>query len=97
MPEIKTGNQEFYMEENGMEIARIQYVPSGHDENGKERITVTHTLVDEDQSGKGFGRQLVNRIAKFAREENKLIIPACSYAKHVLESKDEYKDVLASS
>lgn len=95
MPEIKTGDKEFYMEEDGKVIARIQYEPSGQDESGKERITVTHTLVGEDQSGKGLGRQLVSHIADYARTENKVIIPACSYARHVLESKDEYKDLLA--
>ncbi|RDU35609.1 GNAT family N-acetyltransferase [Neobacillus piezotolerans] len=95
MTEIKHGNNEFYIEENGKVIGRIQYVPGGTGEDGKEIITVTHTLVDEDQNGRGLGKKLVYRIGDFAKEEQKLIIPACSFAKKVLERKEEYQDVLA--
>ena len=54
MTEIKHGQNEFYIEENGKVIGRIQYVPSGTSKDGRQQITVTHTLVDEDQNGRGF-------------------------------------------
>ena len=95
MDEIKQGNNEFYIEENGEVIARIQFVPSGSDENGRGKITVKHTIVSEGHNGKGLGKKLVNGIAKYAREENISIIPECTYAKKVLESNEEYQSVLA--
>ena len=94
MTEIKLGKGEFYIEEAGVVIARIQYSSNGKNENGKEIITVNHTIVNEEHSGKGLAKQLVNKIAQYAREENKLIVPVCSYAKKVLESNDENHDLL---
>ena len=95
MTEIKSGKGEFYIEEAGVVIARIQYSSNGKNENGKEIITVNHTIVNEEHSGKGLAKQLVNKIAQYAREENKLIVPVCSYAKKVLESNDENHNLLA--
>ena len=95
MDEFKLGNNEIYMEENGEVIARIQFVPSGSDENGKELITVKHTIVNEGHNGKGLGKKLVNRIVEYAKEENKAIIPECTYAKKVLEGNEEFREVLA--
>lgn len=95
MDEIKQGNHEFYIEENGEVIARIEFVPSGTDGNGKELITVKHTIVNEGHNGKGLGKKLVNKIAEYAKEENKAIIPECTYAKKVLEGNEEFREVLA--
>ncbi|ALC91819.1 hypothetical protein AM500_20030 [Bacillus sp. FJAT-18017] len=88
MAEVKSGNNEFYIEEGGEKVATIEYVPQ---ENGV--ITVTHTNVNESHNGKGLGKELVNRIAEYARTENKRIDAQCSYAKHVL-GKGEHKDLL---
>ena len=95
MTEIKSGKGEFYVEKAGEVIAKIQYSSNGKNQNGKELISVNHTIVNEEHSGKGLAKQLVNKIAQYAREENKLIVPICSYAKKVLESNDENHDLLA--
>lgn len=95
MDEFKLGNNEIYIEENGEVIARIEFVPSGTDETGKELITIKHTIVNEGHNGKGLGKKLVNRIVEYAKEENKAIIPECTYAKKVLEGSEEYQSVLA--
>jgi uncharacterized protein len=95
MANIKTGTNEFYMEENGKVYAKIEFIPSGIAPDGKEQITITHTNVDPAYSGKGLARQLVQRVVEYARKENKYIIPECSYAKRVLENTNEYHDVLA--
>ena len=42
------------------------------------------------------GKKLVHRLAEYAKDENKYIIPVCPYAKSVLESKAEYQSVLAN-
>jgi uncharacterized protein len=96
MTEIKQGNNEFYIEENGEVIAKIQFKPGGTDVNGKDLIIVNHKIVNEGHNGKGLGKKLVNRIAEHARDENKFIVPVCSYAKTILESKEEYQPILAN-
>ncbi|MCU9614807.1 N-acetyltransferase [Caldibacillus lycopersici] len=90
MTEIKSGTNEFYVEDAGEVIARIEYSLGSND-----TIVIKHTRVSEDHSGKGLGSQLVNKVAEYAKAQNKLIVPECSYAKKVLESKSEYQDVLA--
>lgn len=96
MTEIKMGKNEFYIEESNEIIARIQFIPSGKDVNGRNLIIVNHTVVYEGYNGRGLGKELVNKIAEYARDENLHIIPVCPYAKSVLESKKEYLDVLAN-
>src|SRR5213080_4156664 len=95
MAEIMSGKDEFYIEEFGEVIARIHFIPSGTDVNGRDLIIVDHTIVNEGHNGRGLGKKLVNRMAEYARDENKYIVPVCPYAKSVLESKVEYQDVLA--
>lgn len=96
MTQIKAGNNEFFMEESGQVIAKVEFTPSGTASDGKELISIMHTNVYEGNNGRGLGKQLINKVAEYAREENKLIFPVCSYAKKVLESSEEYKDVLSS-
>lgn len=92
MAEIKAGTNQFYMEEDGEVIARIEYIPS--DLDGKQQITITHTIVNEGHNGKGLGKQLVNQVAEYAKANQLHVIAECSYAKKVLENSDEYKDLL---
>ena len=96
MTEIKQGKNEFYIEESGEIIARIQFVPSGTDVNGRDLIIVNHTIVYEGHNGRGLGKQLVHKIAEYAKDEKKYIVPVCPYAKSVLESSKEYQAVLAN-
>jgi uncharacterized protein len=95
MAEVKTGNNEFFIEDTGEVIAKIQFTPSTQDQNGKETITITHTEVNERYGGQGLGKQLVSKVAEYAKTENKAIIPQCTYAKKVLESNASFQEVLA--
>lgn len=95
MEEIKAGNNEFFIEEDGKVIGKIEYTQAGKDENGKDLISVHHTEVSEGYNGRGLAKKLVNAIVDYAREENKLIIPVCTYVKKVVESSEEYQDVVA--
>ena len=81
MTEIKSGNNQFFIEEDGEVIARIEFIPSGTDVNGRDLIIVNHTIVYEGYNGRGLGRKLVNRLAEYARDEKKYIIPVCPYEK----------------
>ncbi len=60
-----------------------------------ERMIIDHTRVFEGYEGQGIARQLVMASVDFARQNNRTIIPVCSYARNVLTRSDEYKDILA--
>ncbi|WP_079525336.1 GNAT family N-acetyltransferase [Halobacillus hunanensis] len=85
---LKEGDQ-FVMREEGNRIAEISVVPSGSD-----RLILDHTFVSEAHREEGIGEKLVERVVEFAREENKKIIPLCSFAKSVMEQNKAYQDVL---
>lgn len=83
------GENNFYLNNDNSEIvAQIIF------EEDNENITITHTLVDESMAGQGIAGKLVDRVVEQAREDNKKIIPICSYAKVRLEKDDKYKDVI---
>lgn len=60
----------------------------------EDTITITHTIVPEENSGKGIAGKLVDAVVEKARKENKKIIPICTYAKAKLEGNDIYNDIL---
>ncbi|MCJ0741186.1 GNAT family N-acetyltransferase [Pedobacter montanisoli] len=62
---------------------------------GPEKMIIDHTEVNENFSGKGVGRQLVEAAVKYAREQHIKIIPLCPYAKSVFDKTPDYADVLA--
>lgn len=79
----------FYVEKDGEWIAEMTYR-----KEGARKIVVDHTEVDDSLKGQGVGKQLVKAAVKFARENNLLIKPTCPFTKKVLESSEEYEDVL---
>ena len=60
-----------------------------------ERMIIDHTRVFEGFEGQGIARQLVMAAVDFARQNNRTIIPVCSYARSVLTRTYDYKDILA--
>jgi predicted GNAT family acetyltransferase len=50
--------------------------------------------VKQEFGGRGIAKRLVLAVIEEARKQNKKINPICSYAKKMMESSDEYKDVL---
>ncbi|MDF2678779.1 MAG: acetyltransferase [Bacillota bacterium] len=90
MEVIKRDNNRFYIGENIENVlAEITFVPTGTD-----KITIDHTYVSDSLKGQGIGQQLVKTVADYARQEDKKIIPLCSYAKRVMTKDEEYRDVL---
>ena len=53
--------------------------------------SITHTVVKQEFGGRGIAKRLVLAVIE---EQNKKINPICSYTKKMMESSDEYKDVL---
>ena len=81
MTEIKSGNNQFFIEEDGEVIARIEFIPSGTDVNGRDLIIVNHTIVYEGYNDRGLGRKLVNRLAEYARDRKKVHYPSMPLCK----------------
>ncbi|MEZ5016394.1 MAG: GNAT family N-acetyltransferase [Flavipsychrobacter sp.] len=79
----------FYIELDGVEIAKMEYVYAGAD-----KYIIEHTEVNTAYEGKGIGKQLVSAGVDFARTKQIKIMPLCPYAKAVFSKVDSYKDVL---
>ncbi|KAB7706307.1 GNAT family N-acetyltransferase [Bacillus aerolatus] len=90
--DVKHENGRFFVEKNGETMAELSYVPAG-----AEQIEVNHTFVSDELRGQGVGGQLINEAVSYAREQNKKIVPTCSYAKAKLEKNSDYIDVLAKN
>ncbi len=91
MADTKT---EFYIAMDGHIVAQLEFVPCVRERSHEAVILINHTLVAEHYRGRGLGRELINRIVKYARAEHKQIIPMCPFAKMILENNHEYKDIL---
>ncbi|HQU81890.1 MAG TPA: GNAT family N-acetyltransferase [Pyrinomonadaceae bacterium] len=79
----------FYIEEDGEWIAEMTYY-----KEGMRKLVIDHTEVSEKLKGKGIATKMVQAAVRYARERNLLIKPVCPFAKKVLESSEEYEDVL---
>ena len=58
------------------------------------RIAFTHTEVDEECSGRGFGTQLVLAALDDARRQHLDVIPLCPFVAHLIDEHPEYRDLL---
>lgn len=91
LAETKT---EFYIAMDGNIVAQLEFVPCVRERDHMKVILINHTLVADRHRGRGLGRELINRVVKYARAEHRRIIPVCPFAKMILESDNKYKDVL---
>ena len=80
---------EFYVDEDGERVAKLQYF---HSREGE--INAYHTEVADSLAGKGVGKQLVSALAAYAREKNVKVHATCTYAHKIMSASDEYKDLL---
>jgi len=60
----------------------------------QDMLTVYHTEVDEDQSGKGYAKLLLDAMTAYARQNKLMVRPLCAYV-HAQFKKhpDEYTDI----
>ena len=56
--------------------------------------SITHTGVDPAYGGRGIAKTLVLKVIEEARKQQVRINPVCSYARRMMEGKEEYCDVL---
>jgi len=62
---------------------------------GMTKWIISHTGVRPAYNGRGIAKRLVECVIAAARERGVKIVPLCTYAKHMMCGRDEYKDVLA--
>lgn len=60
----------------------------------KDVISVNHTGVHPELKGLGMGKNLMEEMVKFARENNLKVIPTCPYVKVMFDRAPEYQDLL---
>lgn len=81
-------NDRFYIEDNGVEIAKIVF-----EYRNESTISAYETYVSTDLRGQGVAQQLLVKLVEFAREKNLKIVPVCSYVKKMFEKDSTYQDV----
>lgn len=80
---------EIQLIENGKRIGEISYDIL---EDGS--LSAYHTGVDPEQQGRGLGYKLLNHLVEYARENNKKIVPVCSFVVRNFEINPKIHDVL---
>ncbi|MFV0388722.1 MAG: GNAT family N-acetyltransferase [Pyrinomonadaceae bacterium] len=78
------------------------FTPAGAEEGHAEMVytligkqmVIEHTAVDSSLQGHGIGNRLVRAGVEYARENELKIIPACPFAKAMIEKTPEFQDVL---
>lgn len=80
----------FYVAKDGTWIAEMTYK-----REGARTLNIDHMAIAKPLQGKGVGKAMVNAAVKFAEKNNLLIKPTSAYVKKVLESSEEYEDILA--
>jgi hypothetical protein len=82
-------NGEFFINDESLQkIAVMTYIMFDD-----KTMLIEHTVVDEQLSGQGIGRKLIDAGVQFAREKGYKIIPQCPYANAVFKKTTEYADV----
>ena len=87
--DVNDKNGYFHIDINGKTEAKMTFVFAGSD-----KIIIDHTEVNEGNTGKGFGKIMVEKAVDFARARNWKIIPLCPFAKKVFDKNPSFSDVL---
>lgn len=87
--EENDGGGVFYLFDHETRAARLTYSVVSDDE-----LTLDYVEVYPAYRRRGFARELVDHIAKFARRRQVLITPICGVAGGILRSDPRYDDVL---
>ena len=62
---------------------------------GSDVMTITHTEVPTQYSGRGFGSALVRGVLDVARERGLKVVPRCPFVSAFIARHPDYKDLLA--
>ncbi len=84
------GKGSFFIIEDGRQVALMTHAVKEH-----SILVILHTEVHDALKGKDVGSKLVTEAVNYARENDLLIRPLCTFAKAVIDKKqDHYADVL---
>lgn len=74
--------------EDGEKIGEMDIAVKGQD------LIVYHTEVDDKAEGKGYAKQMLDAMVKYAREKHLSVVPYCPYVKVQFERHPEdYADI----
>lgn len=59
-----------------------------------EKLVYDHTIVPQELGGRGVGSALVKQALDYAREQNKKVVPQCSFVSSYISKHPEYRDLL---
>ena len=88
---ILKGDHKFYIgEDETNPIAQITYK-----DQDEHTIIADHTYVSESLRGQGVAGKLFDKLIEYAEEENKKIVPECSYVKVKLQRSPQLKHLIS--
>lgn len=58
------------------------------------KLVYDHTIVPQALGGRGIGSELVKHALDYAHEQNKKVIPQCSFVSSYISKNPEYQDLL---
>lgn len=87
--EIKEENKRFALYDEETEVGEITWQEAPGDV-----LVVDHTFVDSKYRGQQLAQKLLAAVVEKARNEDKKILPVCSFAVKEFKEKPEYDDVL---
>ncbi|MEP9390647.1 MULTISPECIES: GNAT family N-acetyltransferase [Gordonia] len=57
------------------------------------QVVLTHTVIPDAYSGRGYAGKLVKAVLDDIRPTGKQVVPVCSYVRHFIEQHPEYADM----
>jgi uncharacterized protein len=84
------GRGAFFIERNGERVAEMTYRRAR-----PTRVTIDHTEVDEELSGQGIARKMLDALVEWARATNTRVVATCPYARAQFQRDPSIGDVLA--
>lgn len=59
-----------------------------------DKLVYDHTIVPQELGGRGVGSALVKYALNYARENDKKVVPQCSFVDSYIDKHPEYQDLL---
>ena len=59
-----------------------------------DKLVYDHTIVPQELGGRGVGSALVKQALNYARENDKKVVPQCSFVSSYIDKHPDYQDLL---
>lgn len=79
----------FLQDENKKVIAEVNFPAIG-----EQTVNIRRTFVDDSLRGQGVAGKLLEAAAAYLTEQNKKVVPTCSYAVKWFEKHPEYERIV---